>query len=80
MEKIIPLITCEIALCQYVCELVVGVNIFDLDFGVQVDSIKQPITRNTVGLGYVSHCWTSALDDHLYHGFIVLKNETHRTI
>ena len=30
MEKIVPLITCEIALCQYVCELVFGVGIFDL--------------------------------------------------
>ena len=29
MEKIISFITCEIALCQYVCELVFGVNIFD---------------------------------------------------
>ena len=34
IEKIIPFITCEIALCQYVCELVIGVNMFDLDFGV----------------------------------------------
>ena len=31
--KIVPLITCEIALGQYVCELVFGVNIFDWDFG-----------------------------------------------
>ena len=40
MEKIIPLITCEFALCQYVCELVFGVNISDLYFRVQVDSVK----------------------------------------
>ena len=26
MEKMIPFITCEIALCQYVCELVLGVK------------------------------------------------------
>ena len=39
-EKMVPLITCEIALCQHVCELVFGVNIFDLDFGIQVDSVK----------------------------------------
>ena len=34
MEKIVPLITCEITLCQFVCELVFGVNIFDLNLGV----------------------------------------------
>ena len=39
-QKTISFITCEISLCQYVCELVFGVNVFDLDFGVQIDSIK----------------------------------------
>ena len=38
--KMIPFITCEISLGQYVCELVFGVNVFDFDFGVQIDSIK----------------------------------------
>ena len=32
-QKMIPFITCEISLCQYVCELVLFVNVFDLDFG-----------------------------------------------
>ena len=32
-QKMIPLVTCEISLCQYVCELVFGVNVFDLDLG-----------------------------------------------
>ena len=32
-QKMIPFITCEISLCQYVCELVFGVNVFDLDLG-----------------------------------------------
>ena len=40
MEKIVPLITCQIALCQFVCELVFGVDIFDLDLWVQTDSVK----------------------------------------
>ena len=35
-------LTSEIALGQYVCELVFGVNVFDLDLGVQTDSIEQP--------------------------------------
>ena len=39
MEKIVALITCEIALCQLMCELVFRVTIFDLDFWVQVDSV-----------------------------------------
>ena len=56
-KKMIPFITCEISLCQYVCELVLGVNVFDLDLGVQIDSIKQPITSNSVGSGNMSHCW-----------------------
>ena len=55
-QKMIPFITCEISLCQYVCELVFGVNVFDLDFGVQIDSIKQPINSNSVGSGNMSHC------------------------
>ena len=32
-QKMIPFITCEIHPCQYVCEVVFGVNVFDLDFG-----------------------------------------------
>ena len=33
-QKMVPFITCEISLCQYFCELVLGVNEFDLDLGV----------------------------------------------
>ena len=32
-QHMIPFVTCEISLCQDVCVLVFGVNIFDLDFG-----------------------------------------------
>ena len=39
-QKMIPFITCEISFGQYVSDLVVGVNVFDLEFGVQIDSIK----------------------------------------
>ena len=60
-QKMIPFITCEISLSQYVCELVLGVNVFDLDFGVQIDSIKQPIKSNSVGSGNMSHCRASSL-------------------
>ena len=65
MKKIVPLITCQITL---------GVNMSDLDFGVQIDPVKQPIQRKSVGSGYMSHCWTSAFVDHFNHGFVVFTN------
>ena len=73
-QKMIPFITCEISLCQYVCELVLGVNVFDLDLGVQIDSFKQPIKSNSVGPGNMSHCRASSLYDHLNHCFVVFKD------
>ena len=73
-QKMIPFITCEISLGQYVCELVFGVNLFDLDLGVQTDSVKQPIKSNSVGSGNMSHCGASSLYDHLDHCFVVFKD------
>ena len=73
-QKMIPFVTCEMSLCQYVCELVLGVNVFDLDFGVQIDSIEQPIKSNSVGSGNMSHCRASSLYDHLDHCFVVFKH------
>ena len=67
-QKMVPLITCEISLCQYVCELV------DLDLGVRIDSIKQPIKSNSVGSGIMSQCRASSLYDHLDHCFVVFKD------
>ena len=71
-QKMIPFIMCEISLCQCVCELVLGVNVFDLDLGVHIDSIKQPIKSNSVGSGNMSHGRTSSLYDHLDHCFVVI--------
>ena len=51
-----------------------GVDVFDLDFGVQINSIEEPIKSNSVGSGDVSHCRTSALNKHLDYSFIVLKH------
>ena len=56
---------------------VLGVNVFDLDFWVQIDSVKQPIKRDSVGSGHVSRCRTSAINDHLDHRFIVFRNVKH---
>ena len=79
MKKIVPLIACEIPFCQYDCKLVFGVDILDLKLGVQIDSVRQPIKSNSVGSGNMSHCWTSAFDDHFNHGFVILKDVQHRT-
>ena len=40
MKKIVRLNTCEIAFWQYVCELVFGVNILNLNPRIQIDSVK----------------------------------------
>ena len=50
-----------------------GVDVFDLDFGVQINSIEPPIKSNSVGSGNMSHCRTSAFHNHLDYSFIVLK-------
>ena len=49
---------------QDVCELVFSFDVFDLDFGVQINSIEQPIKSNSVSSGDVSHCRTSAFHNH----------------
>ena len=43
MKKMVQLITREINFGQHVRKFVLGVNIFDLDFGVQIVSVKHPI-------------------------------------
>ena len=70
-QKMIPFITCEISLCH--CELVFGVNVFDWDFMVQIDSIEQPIKSNSASSGNMSHCRASSLYNHLDHCFVVFK-------
>ena len=73
-QQMIPFITCEIPLCQDVCKLVLGVDVFDLDLRVKIDSIEQPIKSNSMSSGNMSHCWTSAFNDHFDHSFIVFKH------
>ena len=74
MKKIVPFITCEGPYCQHVCELVFGVDVLDLNLRIQINSVKQPVKSNSVGSGYVSHCWTSSFNDHFDHCFVVRKN------
>ena len=71
----VPLITSESALGQYVRKLVSGVEVFDLNLWIKIDPVNRPIERNSVRSGYVSHRRTSAFDNHLDDRFIVFKNE-----
>ena len=76
-EKVVPLFTGEIALCEDVGKFVLGVNICDLNLSIQVDSVKWPIKRNSVGTGHVCHCRTPAFDYHLNSGLTVLGHVQH---
>ena len=44
------------------------------DFGVQIDSIEQPIKSNSVSPGDMSHCRASSFTDHLDHCLVVFKH------
>ena len=50
-QQMIPFITCEISVAHHVCELVFGVDVFDLDLGVKINSIEQPIKSNFYEFG-----------------------------
>ena len=49
-------------------------DVLDWDFGVQLNSIEQPIKRNSVDSGNMSHCRTPSFNDHFDHCFIVFKH------
>ena len=71
-QKMIPFTTCEISLCQYVCELVLGVNVFDLGSKL-IQSNNQ--SRATLWvLETCPPCRVSSLYDHLDHRFVVFKD------
>ena len=57
-QQMIPLITRETSFGQNVSKLVFGVDVFDLDLGIQINSIKQLIKCNSVSPGNMSHCRT----------------------
>ena len=44
---------------------------------VQIDPVKQPIKRDSVGSAHVSHRRTSAFHSHLDYCFITFKNVKH---
>ena len=47
-----------------------SVSTFDLDLRFHVDSVEQPIKRNSVGSGHVSNSFKY----HFGHGFVVFKD------
>ena len=73
-QQMIPLITRETSFDQNVSKLVFGVDVFDLDLGIQINSIKQLIKCNSVSPGKVSHCGTPSFNDHFDHCLIVFKH------
>ena len=69
-----PSCIADVEQCQNICELVFGVNIFDLVSGVQIDSTEQPVASNSVGPGNMFHSRASSLYDYLDHCFVVFKD------
>ena len=63
-QKVIPLIPRETSFGWNVSKVVFGVNIFDLDFGIHVDPIKQPINSESVSSRHMSHRGTSSFNYH----------------
>ena len=59
--------------CQSVCELILGDNTPDANLWIQINSVQQPVKRNSVGSGIMSQIRTSAFTNHLDYRFIVLK-------
>ena len=76
----VPFITSESALGQYVSKLVSGVEVFDLNLWNKIDPVKQAIQSNSVRSGYVYHRRTSPFDNHLDDRFIVFKNVKQRMV
>ena len=51
-----------------------GFDILDLDFWVQIESVKYPVQGKSVCAGNVSHRRTSAFDDHFHRSFVVFED------
>ena len=66
MKNIIPVVTCG--------ELMFDIDVSNLNFGIKINSVKQPIQSNSVGSWHMSHGGTSTFDYHLDHGFMVLND------
>ena len=63
-----------------VCDLLVSVNKFDFHVRIHIDSLKKPVQVRTMRPWNMTHVRAHALDDHLYHNCIVLKEKQTSTI
>ena len=62
-----------------VCDLVLGIDVTDLNFWVQINLVKEPIQSNFVGSWNMPHCGTSTFHNHFDYRLIVLKDIQRRT-
>ena len=75
LKKMVPLITYEISILLECLRVdVFGVNVTNLDLGVQINPVKQPIKSNSVGARHMFHRRTSTFDNHLIYRLIALKD------
>ena len=72
MKKIVPLVTCEITFGQYVCELMFGADVPNLNLGSKLILSNNQSRATLWFFCHMSHCRTPAFDHHINHGFIVL--------
>ena len=77
-QKVTKLMTRKTALRQQVSKFFSGAGFFDLSLGVEVDSVRQQVLRDSVGSGHVSHR-TSSFDDHYDHCCAIFKDAAGRT-
>ena len=76
-RKWVSFITSEVAFGQQVIKFVSWCQHIEIfDSGVQVDSVKQSIWRDSVGSGHASHRRTSACNNHLDHCLSLFKNKS----
>ena len=59
-QMMIPFVTCEISLGEHVGKLAFGVDAFDLDLGVQIGLVQQPIKSNSVSSRKMPRCRASS--------------------
>ena len=78
MKKIVAFVTCEVTFGQKMSATWCLATIYRIwIFRIKINPVKQPIQSNSVGSWHMSHCGTSAFDNHLNHGFILLKDTQH---
>ena len=78
-KKIVPFVTCEIAFCQNVCELMFGVDVSNLNFRIKIILSNN---QSKATLWVLDTCLIVGLptfDYHFDYRLIVLKDIQHST-